>query len=138
MVWATIWAAVAAVSSSLTVAVACWAMLRWKKQDELKVKLAFKLAVAEYSYCLIKLPCQRVDVSMVTPFKKEIGALIDAYAACNHTWDVLEGLLDDNKQVFEAWMYIHNNHKNYVAGKCDSNRLGACCLDIMKSKFVFK
>lgn len=134
--WASIWAAISAISTTLTVIVAGWAMFRWRKQDELKAKMAFKNAVAAYLYQLAQMP-DKIDLSN-EQHKKDKATLIDLFAACTFAWLGTEGLLVKNKSVNENWDYISNHHSKYLDGLEDDDKLGGCCYKILSEHFVFK
>lgn len=136
--WATIWAAVSAIFTAAAVGVAGWAMFRWRKQDELKVKLAFKQAVSDYAYCLMSLPKMLNHDDVRIRHKDKVHRLVDLLNACNIAWLSTEGLLEKDKTVAESWEFIFENHKFYLAGKLDRDILGANCMGILSEKFVFK
>ncbi|WP_337047091.1 hypothetical protein [Serratia liquefaciens] len=137
MNWATIWAAVSAVFSVVTVGVAVWAMLRWRKQEELKVKLDFKKAIGNYAHCLTQLP-----VELSSPYVRRNHAircqeLTDLLGVCNFAWLTTEGLVDSNKTVNECWNFIFNNHQRYMTGEIESTEIGMKCMGIMNERFIF-
>ncbi|GLH24114.1 TPA: hypothetical protein QCI16_003079 [Enterobacter ludwigii] len=136
--WANIWAAVSALATVATFVVALLAMNRWSKQDELKVKLEFKLAVSAYAYCLVSLPGKLSPKSVKIANEDMSDELTDLLAKATHAWFATEGLLDSNKPVSDAWEYICYNHKFFVSGICDSNGIHENCSIIMGEKFVFK
>lgn len=70
--WANVWAGISAFFTAFAAMVACLAILRWSKQDELKAKLAFKTAVCVYSDRLVILPTKFNDVNEI---KENIDAL---------------------------------------------------------------
>ncbi len=47
--WGTVWSAVSALGSIVTVTLGFWAMNVWRRQEALKAKMALKMAVADYS-----------------------------------------------------------------------------------------
>lgn len=136
--WANVWASISAIFTMLAVIVAGLALFRWKKQDELKVKLAFKIAVSEYSYCLLRLPLKLDNESVRIRHKEQAQKLVDLLSDCNIAWLSTEGLLKKDKKVVESWNYIFENNKNYLAGKIDRDMLGVNCMGILHKKFVFK
>lgn len=143
--WATIWAAVSAFFSMLTVGVAVWALLRWRKQEELKSKMLFKQAIAEYVYVLVQLPDslgnspEELEQGAKTPnLKENLETLKVRLRACHFAWIALEGLLEKDKTVNENWEFIYKNHANYMYGKIKSRDLGNRALEILDQKFVFK
>ncbi|HEY4437674.1 MAG TPA: hypothetical protein VGN40_16105 [Lelliottia sp.] len=131
--WATIWAAISALVAMATVAVAVWAMLRWRKQDELRVKLDFKKAVCEYAYALTQMPPSLKNIT--EPAKTE--ELKKIYGKCTFEWMACEGLLKTNKKVSENWAGLVSAHSEYLAGNVFTLVLMNHCLAIMDEKFVF-
>ncbi|MEG6130887.1 hypothetical protein [Enterobacter kobei] len=136
--WANIWAAMSAISTTLTVIVAWRAMLRWRKQDELKVKMAFKQAVADYSYCLMHLPTQLQSPVRRVEYMDKCKELVDRLSVCHNAWLLTEGLMAKETDIVEAWEFIFTNHKNYLSGALSSLVLGAHCTTILNKRFVFK
>ncbi|KLR40051.1 hypothetical protein [Enterobacter hormaechei] len=137
MNWNLIWSAVSAIFTCLTALVAIWAMFRWRKQEELKVKLSFKLAIASYSYQLTQMPEALVGPALRSEQVSNARKLSELLSACNNAWFACEGLLDDNKDVKSFWEYIFDNNKKYLNGEIDSKSLGAACMGIVHTKFVF-
>lgn len=137
MAWATIWSAISAVGAVLTVATAVWAVLRWKKQDELKAKLAFKMGIAEYLQRLMVFGIY-IKPALVDRDIDRIGKLNEAFSACSSYWLVSEGLMENNAIVKEGWDYISKNHGKFIAGSFESADLKMHCELILKQKFVFK
>lgn len=135
--WATIWAAVSAIFTAAAVGVAGWAMFRWRKQDELKVKLAFKQAVSDYAYCLMSLPMILNNGYERVKHRETAEKLVDLLNACNIAWLSTEGLLDKEIEVAKCWEFIFENHKHYLSGSLDRDTLGANCMGILSEKFVF-
>ncbi|EPZ8354756.1 hypothetical protein ACXWYY_000199 [Enterobacter hormaechei] len=135
--WATIWAAVSAIFTAAAVGVAGWAMFRWRKQDELKVKLAFKQAVSDYAYCLMSLPQMLNNGPVRMKHKETAEKLVDLLNACNIAWLSTEGLLEKETEVAKCWEFIFENHKHFLAGALDRDTLGAHCMGILSEKFVF-
>lgn len=137
--WANIWAAISAIFTALAVIVAGWAMLRWRKQEELKVKLAFKQAIANYSYRLMLLPTmlQQPNSSKHNPNLDKYKELIDCLSACHNAWLLAEGLMEKDSEIVDAWEFIFENHKEYLCGRISSLVLGAHCTTILEKKFVF-
>jgi hypothetical protein len=137
MNWATIWAAVSAIVTFITALIALWAMLRWRKQDELKVKLNFKLSIANYSFQLTQMPNFLIGPAVRSENSEKAIKLNELLSICNNSWYMCEGLLKNNKSVNTAWEFIFNNNKEYLNGTLDSEELGAMCMAIMHEKFVF-
>lgn len=134
--WPTIWAAISAVFTAATAGIACWALFRWKKQEELKAKFAFKKAIGDYAYQLIQLP----PVLFIQDMQKnaeKCQKLTDLLAVCNYAWFMTEGLIT-NKKVIQYWELLVGNHQKYLAGKMSSEDLGAACMGILHEEFVFK
>lgn len=136
--WANVWASISAIFTMMAVIVAGWALFRWKKQDELKVKLTFKIAVSDYAYCLMHLPLMLDNESVRVRHNEKVNKLVDLLSACNIAWITTENLLKKDKKVVESWNFIFENHKNYLAGKIDRDQLGFYCMGILQKKFVFK
>lgn len=138
MNWSTFWTAASAVFTFVTALIALWAVFRWKKQDELKAKLAFKSSIANYSYVLIQIP-NRLD----GPYVRKANAslckeLIDCYAASQNAWFITEGLLDSNVRVKSDWEIIMKHHSLFLNGNVDNSELGSACISILHERFVFK
>jgi hypothetical protein len=93
--WATIWSAISALFSVLTVVVAILALLRWKKQDQLKAKMAFKMAVADYFYDLAKLPIRLDNLELRNKCVNGINDLNTQFASCHHAWLMSEGIMEN-------------------------------------------
>ncbi|SUI38464.1 Uncharacterised protein [Salmonella enterica subsp. enterica serovar Typhimurium] len=79
-----------------------WHYLAGRKQEQLKTKLAFKNAIADYANQLKKIAShhQRSTVEQNTKLE-------ELFNACHYALLVTEGLLDDNKEVMEAWGVIN-------------------------------
>lgn len=136
--WGSIWAAISAIFTAAAVGVAGWAMMRWRKQDELRVKLNFKLAVADYAKCLGRMPETLVGPARID-HSKNIDELNNLFHACDIAWTVMEGLLDSKKNVTKRWTKIAEKHEGYVTGgKIKKKHLYKRCLAILALKFVFK
>lgn len=136
--WASIWAAISAISTTLTVIVAGWAMFRWRKQDELKAKMAFKKAISDYSWCLAGMPEVMRQKGIVILPNKPVDDLNQFFFACMNTWQLTEGLLEKNKRVHESWLAIAENHNHYLSGDYRGNDILEKCRVILDEKFVFK
>lgn len=137
MNWSVFWSAVSAVFTGLTVLIALWAMFRWRKQEELKAKLNFKMAVANYSFQLTQMPIMLNNPVIRHESVDSTKRLNELLAAANNAWMICEGLLDSNREVKESWDFIFNNNKLYFSGDLDSALLGQACIGILKNKFVF-
>lgn len=137
MEWSVFWSAVSAVFTGLTVLIAVWAMFRWRKQEELKAKLNFKMAVANYSFQLTQMPETLNNPVVRHANLDSTKRLNELLAACNNAWMICEGLLDDNAEVKENWSFIFNHNKLYFSGDLDSAILGQACIGILQNKFVF-
>ncbi|MHA1063432.1 hypothetical protein ACR9GP_05920 [Enterobacter ludwigii] len=135
--WAIIWAAISAVFTATTAGVACWALFRWRKQDELKAKLAFKHAVCNYAYALAQLPETIQDTHPKSHLSKQLADLTDLFSACSFAWFAAEGLMDKNVKVKTAWDFMIDNHRRYLDGQLEANRIGECCAKILREKFIF-
>ena len=137
MNWAIFWGAVSAIFTGLTAVIAVWAMLRWRKQEELKVKLNFKIAIADYSFQLTQMPITLNDPQISLASAEAAKKLNELLAACNNAWMICEGLLEDNKKVKESWNFIFDNNQMFFKGVIDSRPLGRACMAILMEKFVF-
>lgn len=138
MEWSTFWSALSALATLAALVVAFWAMLRWRKQDELKAKMAFKTSVSDYLNALLMLPEFIVDGHVRSSYKLEIKSLIESLAACHRAWLITEGLLQSNANVNDCWNKIFENHKHYISGNISSSVLGAYCMGILHERFIFK
>ncbi|KNC88281.1 hypothetical protein [Trabulsiella odontotermitis] len=127
--------ALQAVTSVLTVVIALFALFSWRKQEQLKTKLAFKNAIADYANQLKKIAShhQRSTVEQNTKLE-------ELFNACHHALLVTEGLLNDNKEVMEAWAVINNQVTQYMVSGGDPEsieKMNNACDKILKEKFVF-
>ncbi|WP_302378359.1 hypothetical protein [uncultured Enterobacter sp.] len=136
--WATIWSGLSALFSSLTVLVAYWAILRWRKQDELKAKMAFKQAIADYFYGLLLLPVDFSDEKVRTDYYDLRMSLISKFSQCRNALLYCEGLLDGETEVLAHWNNIYHYHSLFLNGEEDSTVLHNACDGILKKRFVFK
>lgn len=134
--WANVWASISAIFTAAAVGVAGLALLRWRKQDELKAKFAFKKAIGDYAYQLIQLP-PTLFTQDIQKNAEKCQKLTDLLAACNYAWFMTEGIIT-NKKVIQYWELLIGNHQKYLAGKMTSEDLGAACMGILNEKFVFK
>ncbi len=137
MQWSTIWACISAIFSVATVGVAVWAMFRWRKQDELRVKLDFKKAIGAYSYHLTQLPNKLNAAHVRSSYSQRCQELTDLLGACNFAWLTTEGLVEENETVAECWNFIFENHQKYLLGEIEATEIGMRCMGIMHEKFVF-
>lgn len=136
--WATIWAAISAIFTAAAVVVAAWAMMRWRKQDELKVKLAFKTAIAEYLVSCVTLSVSFNNERNDTRLFEQKNKVLDDFSACRHAWWMLEGLLDDDEIVKNAWNFLSDNTNDFVSGEVRVDQLLIHCRNILSKRFVFK
>lgn len=138
MNWATFWSAASAAFTLMTALTAVWAMFRWKKQDELKAKLNFKLSVSRYAACLATLP-ETLDTPHIrNSASAKCGELSAHLSACLTARLVLEHLLDEEEEVRQAWDFIFENNKNYFSGEMPKSKIGEKCMIILNHHFVFK
>lgn len=135
--WANVWAAVSASASVLTLMVAVWALLRWRKQDELKAKLEFKQGIARLAYCLSRMP-EKITLPEREKSKERLAELKDHMSHCTYSWLASEGLMDRYPDVKKNWDYINENIDFYYWGRITHDELGHCCVAILLQKFVFK
>nr|DAO00424.1 MAG TPA: hypothetical protein [Caudoviricetes sp.] len=107
MDWTVFWSAASAVFTGLTALIAVLAILRWRKQDELKAKLNFKMAVANYAFQLTQMP-EKLDQPHVRHTQVDnCQQLTRLLSACNNAWMICEGLLDKMiKYVIHGSMYL--------------------------------
>ncbi|HBX0720479.1 TPA: hypothetical protein ACYVFU_000359 [Klebsiella pneumoniae] len=137
MDWTVFWSAASAVFTGLTALIAVLAILRWRKQDELKAKLNFKMAVANYAFQLTQMP-EKLDQPHVRHTQVDnCQQLTRLLSACNNAWMICEGLLDKNDKVCDSWKYVFDNNKNYFSGELTKHELGERCMVILNEKFVF-
>jgi len=137
MSWATFWSAASAVFTLITALIALWAVFRWKKQDELKAKMAFKSAIADYSYILVQMSDNLFTAHLRSANALLAKQLVDKFAACQHAWFVTEGLLESNKKVIDEWEAIKIHHPLFLKGEVGNEELGSACISILHEKFVF-
>lgn len=135
--WTNIWAAISALATVATFCVAFLAMKRWSKQDELKAKLAFKQAVGDYAFQMIKMP-EILFTKDLAKYEDERKELMLLFHACLHAWLMTEGLLDSNKVVTACWEHFDSAHNAYLSGKKSNEQLYKYCEDILNEPFVFK
>ena len=136
--WSAIWAAASAVFSMLTVVVALWALFRWRKQDELKAKMAFKVAVADYFHLLAQLPIKLDSEQKRDSCLNEIKDLNKSFATCHHAWLMSEGLMEEHKELTADWNILYEQHKKFTYGEVDQFGIAVACAGILTKKFVFK
>ncbi|HDX8961121.1 TPA: hypothetical protein RQO23_003695 [Klebsiella oxytoca] len=137
MDWTVFWSATSAVFTGLTVLIAGWAMLRWRKQEELKAKLNFKMAVANYAFQLTQMP-EKLDQAHIRHAQVDNCQQLTRFlSACNNAWMICEGLLNKNEIVHGAWRYLFENNKSYIKGELTKSELGESCMVILNEKFVF-
>lgn len=136
--WVTIWAAISAIFTAGTASVAGLALARWRKQDELKAKMAFKQAIADYLYGLLLLPDDLSDAEVRKEYYDLIMSLITKFNQCRNTFLYCEDLLDEELEVLAHWNNIYKTHSVFLKGKEDSSVLHNACNSILKIKFVFK
>lgn len=136
--WANIWASISSLFTALGVIVAVRVMCRWRNQEQLKAKMAFKQAIADYSYCLMHLPTKLQRNNITKEQSDKCKELVDRLSACHNAWLLSEGLMQKDRDIAEAWEFIFENHKNYLSGVLSNLVLGAHCTTILVKKFVFK
>ncbi|HCI6897063.1 TPA: hypothetical protein NPP64_003448 [Klebsiella pneumoniae] len=137
MDWATFWSAASAIATTAAALIAVWAMFRWKKQDELKAKMAFKLAIADYKYLILQLPDQFDKEDLRDKYSNERKKLTDLLSACNHAWLVTEDLLLSHDLIVSNWRNILDTHAHYLQGSRQSEELVIFCNAILTKKFIF-
>jgi len=113
-------------------------MLRWRKQEELKAKMAFKSSIADYMNILLYLPTEIVNAHVRARNIDKLNELSESIKACYHAWLITEGLLESNVVIKKCWDDLSNQHKEYISGKISSSILGAHCMGILHEKFIFK
>ena len=136
MEWQTIWSGVSAIFTAITAVLAAWAIFRWKKKEELKVKLEFKKAVGDYAYQLTQMP-EIMVIQNLKQYEADCKKLRDLLGICNYAWYNTEGLIK-NTTVTACWDFLLNNTNKYLSGNLHSEELGAACMGIATEKFVFK
>lgn len=137
MGWSTFWSAASAIATAVAALIAVWAMFRWKKQDELKVKMAFKLAIADYKYLLLQMPPQLNSDDLRNKHSNEKKELNGLLSACNTAFIITEGLLLPNDLVVTSWRNILETHRHYLQGTRKSEELIMYCDAILRQKFIF-
>jgi len=138
MHWANVWPALSALFSGITALIALWAMFRWRNQEELKAKLNFKIAIADYAYHLAKMPETLEQPHIRHSQVDSSNRLTEIMSACFNAWIICEGLLDSKKNVRESWEFLFENHIRFINGELDKSILGEKCVVILNEKFVFK
>ncbi|ENZ4286599.1 hypothetical protein ACGKJM_004993 [Citrobacter farmeri] len=124
------------VTSFLTAVIAGFALLSWRKQEQLKTKLAFKNAIADYSNQLKKIASHHQR-----PTVDQNQKLEELFNTCHHALLVTEGLLDNNKNVMKAWAVINNQAIQYMVDGGDPGsiqEINEACDIILNEKFVFR
>lgn len=135
--WANVWASISAIFTALAVIVAGLAMLRWRKQDELKAKMAFKLAISQYLVSVVKF--QNVMENKLEDPDNEIrNKTISDFMECRYAWWTLEDLLDGERDINQAWRYLTETHSYFIQGAIDLDTITRQCSVILSKKFVFK
>ncbi|HAU5660002.1 hypothetical protein [Citrobacter sp. Cf140] len=136
--WSNVWAAISAIFTALAVIVAGWAMLRWRKQDELKAKMAFKTAIAEYLVNAVLLSISYEKDKNEDEIHDQINKTLTDFTACRHAWWMLEGLLDKDDCIKTAWDILSENNNKFVCGEINGDVIFSACRNILAKKFVFK
>jgi hypothetical protein len=136
--WATIWAAVSAILTAVTVGIALRAMHVWRQQEALKAKMSLKMAVAEYSNALSQLPVNlgsptvRIEKrAELKELRHKLNALINAFLICEH-------MLEKHPRVVSCCGSLKEMHKEYVRGINNNIQALDCCHLILSQQFVFK
>ncbi|MDM3314049.1 hypothetical protein [Citrobacter sp. Cb220] len=136
--WANVWAAISAIFTALAVIVAWLAMLRWRKQDELRSKLEFKSAISRLAYNLSRLP-EKIDNEHVRKrYENQLQELKQQMADCTYAWLASEGLIEKYPEVKKNWDELNANINKYFWGHIKSDQIGYNCAAILKFKFVYK
>ncbi|HED3095550.1 TPA: hypothetical protein R4045_001085 [Citrobacter freundii] len=136
--WANVWASISAIFTTLAVAVAGWALIRWKKQDELKAKMVFKTAVYEYLIGVLSLPSDHNGLRSTGEVAKNLKETMEKFTACRHAWLMLEGLLENDKLIKASWDYLSENNGKFLSGEIGETLIIQSCSNIIGKKFVFK
>lgn len=136
--WATIWAAVSAILTAVTVGVALRAMHVWRQQEALKAKMALKMAVAEYANALSQLPLNfgspalRIEKrAELRELRHKLNAIMSACLVCEH-------MLEKYPRVMSCCNSLKEIHKEYVRGTDNNIQAKYCCHLILSQQFVFK
>ena len=135
--WATIWSAVSAIFTAAAVGVAGWAMLRWRKQDELKVKQDFRNAIHKLCDAMAQMPHSFENQKLIVEYSDKLDEITTLYIACSHAWLGTEGLLEKNKVVAENWKKIGPGYTAYMQGEEPADIVLGLCRKIMGAKFIF-
>ncbi|MFP2430290.1 hypothetical protein [Enterobacter ludwigii] len=136
--WGNIWAAVSALSTAFTVIVAGFALFRWRKQDELKAKMAFKMSVAEYANILDQMPDFLTTFSVRNQHEESMLNLGLKFYALQNALLVCEDILEDHDVIEPASRKIVQNHHSYLKGATSKVEARYACKIILKERFVFK
>ena len=138
--WTTIWAAISVIFTMPVAMIALWTMLRRKKKDELKARLAFltfKEAVSDYFFQLTLMP-KTFHARRAGKYVGEYESLRICFCTCHAAWKVAEGLLDDNKMVARNWNIFVREHNKYISGVNNFNELEMICNGLLKVCFISK
>lgn len=136
--WANVWASISAIFTAAAVGVAGCALVRWNKQDKLKAKMDFKIAIADYLTSVLSLH----DVNRKNPNSEKDAKLllkvIDDFTKCRHAWWKLEGILESEKDIKAAWEALSEKNNHFINGVIEEKEITKHCSVILSKKFVFK
>ncbi|MEZ3498986.1 hypothetical protein [Pantoea sp. KPR_PJ] len=135
--WSTFWSAASAIAPAAAAIIAVWAVFRWKKQDELKAKMAFKLSISDYKYLLLQSPGRLASEELRKEYKDNEIKRNNLLSGGNNVWIMTEDLLHANKTVVLYWTCILENHRLYLDGKLNAEGLIVFCDRILTLKFIF-
>lgn len=141
--WANKWAAISAISASVTTIVALLALFQWSRQEKLKAKQEFKKAICHYAYALAQMtpPWNQtpknpeLEDPKIVKQREELNLL---FSKCTYAWFLSEGLFSKNELVKENWNSIVIGNDHYMKGEpVDEHEIMECCMKIIKDRFIF-
>ncbi|MFK1603713.1 hypothetical protein ACIU5I_11790 [Klebsiella pneumoniae] len=132
------WDALSAISTFVTMIVACVALYSWKNQEKLKVKLDFKNAVSAYAYCVMSFPSRLDNPFVRSNFKQKSLELSDLIAKAGWSWFATENILSRERVVVDAWQELNRLHGQFLDGHVVKENVIAQCEIIISNHFVFK
>ncbi|HFF9479189.1 TPA: hypothetical protein ACGFA2_001908 [Serratia marcescens] len=147
--------------STATLVLACLALQSWKRQEELKVKQAFKASLIQLRNLLIYMP-YKIDTEMLRigreilkgklklfgsgltdaefarlkDYAQEFLYLEEGMKNCWDCWVSTENLLNGT-EISQLWMKIHKVHNEYVEGVGSKDEVIKNIISMLEKKFVF-
>ncbi|ENT2032614.1 TPA: hypothetical protein ACWKRV_001442 [Escherichia coli] len=135
--WGTVWSAVSALGSIVTVTLGFWAMNVWRRQEALKAKMALKMAVADYSNALSQLPLS-LSRNVRIEKRAELRELSHKLNAINNAFLICEHMLEKYPRVNSGCRSLSVAHKEYIRMRDNSIQAKYICHNILSEQFVFK